>query len=351
MYVYFFFFLQIYQYIQSRFYRSPEVLLGIQYDMSIDMWSLGCILVEMHTGEPIFAGSNEEDQMNRIVEVLGMPPPHILEAAAPQKLKKMFERLPDGTYRVKKQGKKYKEPGQRKLHDILGVEVGGPSGRRAGEAGHLEQDYLKFKDLILRMLTYDPKERVTPFYALQHSFFKKTQDGSTNTSSSLEQDLSSSSTGSSSSCSNSSSHSNYQQQSRVSTQQSSITSSQQPHKSPEVVSPQQSSTMTKVKLPRPQSLSSSQAPYFPPKSPRVSPHHYLLGAEQLFKYTAASTAPSDTQHYSAGDFSGIPMLHHHSLPMDFTQTHHRGFPKTSRTHSQSGSPMAGVQVQSPVPSS
>ena len=50
---------QIYQYIQSRFYRSPEVLLGIPYDMAIDVWSLGCILVEMHTGEPIFAGSNE----------------------------------------------------------------------------------------------------------------------------------------------------------------------------------------------------------------------------------------------------------------------------------------------------
>ncbi len=71
--------------------------------------------------------------------------------------------------------------------------MGGPGGRRAGEAGHLEQDYLKFKDLILRMLTYDPKERLTPFYALQHSFFKKTQDGSTNTSSSPAQDLSSSS--------------------------------------------------------------------------------------------------------------------------------------------------------------
>lgn len=51
--------IQIYQYIQSRFYRSPEVLLGIPYDLAIDMWSLGCILVEMHTGEPLFAGSNE----------------------------------------------------------------------------------------------------------------------------------------------------------------------------------------------------------------------------------------------------------------------------------------------------
>lgn len=51
--------LQLYQYIQSRFYRSPEVLLGLPYDMAIDMWSLGCILVEMHTGEPLFSGSNE----------------------------------------------------------------------------------------------------------------------------------------------------------------------------------------------------------------------------------------------------------------------------------------------------
>ena len=50
---------QLYQYIQSRFYRSPEVLLGIPYDMAIDMWSLGCILVEMHTGEPLFSGTNE----------------------------------------------------------------------------------------------------------------------------------------------------------------------------------------------------------------------------------------------------------------------------------------------------
>lgn len=54
-----FIFIQIYQYIQSRFYRSPEVLLGIPYDLAIDMWSLGCILVEMHTGEPLFSGANE----------------------------------------------------------------------------------------------------------------------------------------------------------------------------------------------------------------------------------------------------------------------------------------------------
>ncbi|KAG8193375.1 hypothetical protein JTE90_023002 [Oedothorax gibbosus] len=171
---------RIYQYIQSRFYRSPEVLLGIAYDMSIDMWSLGCILVEMHTGEPLFGGANEVDQMNKIVEVLGMPPNHILEFA--HKSRKYFDRANEGFVLKKtKERKKYKSPGSRKLHDILGVETGGPGGRRLGETGHSVSDYLKFKDLILRMLDYDPKTRITPYHALQHSFFKRTSDESTNT--------------------------------------------------------------------------------------------------------------------------------------------------------------------------
>ena len=101
----------------------------------------------------------------------------------------------------------YKPPASRKLHSILGVEAGGPGGRRAGESGHAVADYLKFKDLILRMLDYDPKSRIQPYYALQHSFFKKTADEGTNTSSSvstspaLEQSQSSGTTSSTSSSS------------------------------------------------------------------------------------------------------------------------------------------------------
>ncbi|XP_012673536.1 dual specificity tyrosine-phosphorylation-regulated kinase 1B isoform X3 [Clupea harengus] len=183
---------RIYQYIQSRFYRSPEVLLGMPYDLAIDMWSLGCILVEMHTGEPLFSGSNEVDQMNKIVEVLGIPPNHMLDQAP--KARKYFDKLSDGLWTVKKNkdikkvlypsASEYKPPATRRLHEILGVETGGPGGRRAGEQGHAPCDYLKFKDLILRMLDYDPKTRITPFYALQHNFFKKTTDEGTNTSSS-----------------------------------------------------------------------------------------------------------------------------------------------------------------------
>lgn len=178
--------MQIYQYIQSRFYRSPEVLLGMPYDLSIDMWSLGCILVEMHTGEPLFSGSNEVDQMNKIVEVVGIPPSHMLEQAP--KARKYFDKLADGLWAVKKVKevkKEYRAAATRKLHTIIGVEAGGPSGRRVGEPGHTPAEYLKFKDLILRMLDYDPKTRINPFYALQHNFFKKTLDEGTNTSGSI----------------------------------------------------------------------------------------------------------------------------------------------------------------------
>ncbi|XP_042129357.1 dual specificity tyrosine-phosphorylation-regulated kinase 1B isoform X6 [Peromyscus maniculatus bairdii] len=133
---------RIYQYIQSRFYRSPEVLLGTPYDLAIDMWSLGCILVEMHTGEPLFSGSNEVDQMSRIVEVLGIPPAPMLEQAP--KARKYFERLPGGGWTL----------------------------RRTKELR---------KDLVLRMLEYEPAARISPLGALQHGFFRRTADEATNT--------------------------------------------------------------------------------------------------------------------------------------------------------------------------
>lgn len=69
----------VYTYIQSRFYRSPEVLLGLPYSTSIDMWSLGCIVVELFLGLPLFPGTSEYNQVSRIVDMLGNPPQHLLE--------------------------------------------------------------------------------------------------------------------------------------------------------------------------------------------------------------------------------------------------------------------------------
>ncbi|XP_054951250.1 dual specificity tyrosine-phosphorylation-regulated kinase 4 isoform X4 [Pan paniscus] len=73
---------KVYTYIQSRFYRSPEVILGHPYDMAIDMWSLGCITAELYTGYPLFPGENEVEQLACIMEVLGLPPAGFIQTAS-----------------------------------------------------------------------------------------------------------------------------------------------------------------------------------------------------------------------------------------------------------------------------
>ena len=50
---------QVYTYVQSRFYRAPEVILRLFYSEKVDIWSFGCILAELYTGEPLFPGNNE----------------------------------------------------------------------------------------------------------------------------------------------------------------------------------------------------------------------------------------------------------------------------------------------------
>lgn len=54
----------VYTYIQSRFYRAPDIMLGVfPYTQQIDMWSFGCILIELFTGFPLFPGTNEREQI------------------------------------------------------------------------------------------------------------------------------------------------------------------------------------------------------------------------------------------------------------------------------------------------
>nr|KAG5714182.1 hypothetical protein BaRGS_018399 [Batillaria attramentaria] len=70
---------QVYTYIQSRYYRAPEVILGLRYTCAIDMWSLACVMGELLVAEPLFAGEDEFDQLTRIMEVRGVPPRTLLD--------------------------------------------------------------------------------------------------------------------------------------------------------------------------------------------------------------------------------------------------------------------------------
>jgi len=58
----------------TLWYRAPDVLLGSrQYNTSIDIWSAGCIMAEMYSGRPMFAGTGNEDQLQKIFRLMGTP--------------------------------------------------------------------------------------------------------------------------------------------------------------------------------------------------------------------------------------------------------------------------------------
>ncbi|CAL1142520.1 unnamed protein product [Cladocopium goreaui] len=80
----------LHSYIQSRFYRSPEVILGLPYSSAIDLWSLGCISAELCLGLPLFPGQCEYDQLRCITKILGLPPKDML--ATGSKSKRYFKR-------------------------------------------------------------------------------------------------------------------------------------------------------------------------------------------------------------------------------------------------------------------
>lgn len=140
---------RVYTYIQSRFYRSPEVILGLPYDASIDMWSFGCILAELYTGFPLFPGENEVEQLSCIMECLDMPPENLILHASRRRLFFDSRGLPRTITNTK--GRR-RRPGSRPLSTAL------------------KCSDVAFLDLVQRCLTWDSSKRIKPDDAARHSF-------------------------------------------------------------------------------------------------------------------------------------------------------------------------------------
>jgi dual specificity tyrosine-phosphorylation-regulated kinase 2/3/4 len=137
---------RLHTYIQSRFYRAPEIMLGIPYTPAIDMWSLGCILAELYTGQPLWPGESEKDQFLYIVSFLGMPPPEMLLNACRKNL--------------------FIEGGQLKSCQLS-------DGKDIFPGMHSLQVSLKtsdndFLDFLMRCFEWNPEKRLTPTEALNH---------------------------------------------------------------------------------------------------------------------------------------------------------------------------------------
>ena len=62
------------EYVATRWYRAPEILLGsTKYSKAVDMWSVGCIIGELIVGKAIFPGTSTLNQIERVLELLGRP--------------------------------------------------------------------------------------------------------------------------------------------------------------------------------------------------------------------------------------------------------------------------------------
>ena len=190
----------VYQYIQSRFYRSPEVFLGMPYGMPIDMWSLGCVAAELFLGLPIFPGSSEYDLLARICETIGTPPSEMLSKAP--NANKFFTRVDigfgesssslnsGGTSRYKlfslreyesrtgkrtAMGKKYFK--YTEFSDIIASVPYQSSFVDPNDAHAVDEEKKarmlersSFYDLLTGMMEIDPNHRWTPAQALGHPF-------------------------------------------------------------------------------------------------------------------------------------------------------------------------------------
>ena len=146
--------------IQTRQYRSPEVIIDNKYDTSSDIWSLGCILFELITGEYLFdvaAGKNELDRNRKhlalMYEVLGKMPKHL----------SMGCELSEDFFDAKGRVLKYKKDINYTSLEKLILE----------ERDDIDETELKvICDLLRKMMGYNPKTRITAKECLEEEWFK-----------------------------------------------------------------------------------------------------------------------------------------------------------------------------------
>ena len=157
------------EYIQSRYYRAPEILLRLPYDSKIDIWSLGCLAVELMLGVPILPAQSELHLATLIEKTIGPFPRHMFENSP--RSTQIF--MPDG--KVKPASLLCEENGEdfattfvpyfvkKKLKKII-------MSYESHQPGNDIRDREVFVDLIQKMLAVDPDQRISALEAMEHPF-------------------------------------------------------------------------------------------------------------------------------------------------------------------------------------
>ncbi|KAI4730660.1 kinase-like protein [Aureobasidium sp. EXF-10728] len=157
----------------SRFYRAPEIMLGIKHDYAIDMWSIGCTLFELYTGKICFTGSTNNQMLKGILECRGKIPNRMLKRSEfwPQH----FE--PDGTFLSQEIDNVTRREVVRRMNITRTVPAKELKARLFASSKGLSPADAKelnlFADLLDKCLAVDPVRRITPTDALKHPFISR----------------------------------------------------------------------------------------------------------------------------------------------------------------------------------
>jgi cyclin-dependent kinase-like len=127
-------------YVATRWYRSPELLLGDKYSKEVDIWAIGCIMGELTDGEPLFPGESEIDQLYVIQKIMGV---------LTYELQELFQKNP-------------------RFVGFKFPDLSKPETLERRYVGKLSKQALSLMQGLLEM---DPKERLTAKEALYHPYF------------------------------------------------------------------------------------------------------------------------------------------------------------------------------------
>ncbi|KAI1259626.1 kinase-like protein [Xylariaceae sp. FL1019] len=167
---------EITPYLVSRFYRAPEIILGMPYDYAVDMWSIGCTLYELYTGKILFAGDSNNQMLKAIMEIRGKFSAKLYKRGELSHLH--FDDL--GNFVSAERDKTLGKITMRTMAIVkptrdLRTRLLGASG---GMSDAESRDLNHFVDLLERCLALNPDKRVTPSEALKHPFFTSRSNGS-----------------------------------------------------------------------------------------------------------------------------------------------------------------------------
>jgi serine/threonine-protein kinase PRP4 len=163
---------EITPYLVSRFYRAPEIILGIPYDYAIDVWSIGCTLFELYTGKILFTGRNNNQMLKSIMECRGKYPPKLLRRGSLAHLHfddmLNFHSAEEDklTGRPVTRVMDFKKPTRDLKTRLMGKGTRGMSDTDA-------KDLTLFVDFLERCLALNPEKRCTPAEALKHPFLNR----------------------------------------------------------------------------------------------------------------------------------------------------------------------------------